>query len=234
MGAIITRLESEPTGPYVDRLPILLHGVGVGGYEHRFVAGTLGDAGTPVTSWGDTKGSEPLNQKAGSPVVSDVDGVRCVVLNGAALWRSSFSTTQRTIAVVMRLLAADGVNCGLVGSIVGNPHPGLLRTTGNQVGLFSPSGAAATSAPANAAIKQWGVVFMRLGAAATVRVNAAGTDIAPATNGNGFVGLELGRSGGVTSHVAVAETITWPTVLTDTQMQTVQSALRRQYPALPA
>lgn len=235
MAAIITQMETEPTGPYAHLLPILLHGAGIGGYDHRYVAQTLaGNPGDPVTAWEDTKGGEPLTVKVGTPVLAVDAGIKGVQFDNAMLGRTAFSTPQRTIAVVMRLTAADSVNSGILAGTIGNPHPGLIRTSGNAVGMFSPSGVGVTHAPSNASIKAWCVAFMRLGATATSRINAGGYELTAASNGAGFSGLEIGRSGGVFGRVIVAEILTWPTELVLGDLVTIQAAMHRHYPAVAA
>lgn len=237
MVAVVTTLESEPTGPYVDSLPVVIHSVGVAGYSHRYIASYLtGAADDPVTVWPEIRGNDALTQKSGRPVLADSNGVRGVRFDGAHddIGIAAFPAVQRTLALVVRILAADGVNTGIVSAGPASANPSVVRTASNEIGLFSPSGAAAAQSTGAAALKQWSALFVRFDTnTAKLRVNASGTDLNVPTNGNGMGGLFIGQGGGDFGQIIVAEAVLWPAVLTEVQLAAVQSSLRQRYPALP-
>jgi hypothetical protein len=232
--AIITTVTDEPTGAYVDSLPILLPKVGVAGAGYRWAARTLTAAnGTAVTSWPSTNGT--LLTAASStvaPVVatSAVGSVKCLSFDGVNdLMSLAALTAQRSISLVMRVTATNGTNTGIWSDTADDIS--LIRNSSNNWGAFAPGAGAAAGGSETTSL--WHQVSIKLSASA-ISIYIDGTFLATGTStGGALSSLKLGFGGGVAGKFEVAEIITWPAELIGADFTAVQTELRKVYTTLP-
>ena len=232
--AIITTVTDEPTGAYVDSLPILLPKVGVAGAGYRWAARTLTAAdGTAVTSWPASNGTLLTSASTTvAPVVatSSVGAVKCLSFDGVNdLMSLAAITGQRSVSIVMRVTATNGTNTGVMSDTADDIS--VVRNGSNNWGVFAPgTGAAAGGTETSGA---WHQVSFKLSATA-VSIYIDGTFVATGTsNGGSLTSLKLGYGGGVFGKFEVAEIIAWPTELIGADFAAVQTELRKVYTTLP-
>lgn len=236
--AIIHKYDSVFTGVGTG-LPKVLHSVGVAGYNNRFVASHLTYADdAPVMTWDDaidptryftaeSSGVAPLMKTVSGHKVLQFDGTDDTLVSNTLVPFGS-------IAILAKVLAADGVNTGLWRQ-VSPEFPAAVRIPGNQTGVFFPDGT--TTSIINVNPNDWSVLGVQWAAdpglnwvhktgSAVVSENVSDVPNILATS------LQLAKQGGTFGSIQVAEVITWPGALSSTDFETVYTALAVHYTGL--
>lgn len=235
--ALITTLTEEPTGAYAATLPVLnlaLHSIGVAGYDNRWVTRDLPEAsGSTIHQWTATSGVNlTASTTARDANVVTSSGFKAISFDGVedALVNLTLPAAQRTVILVGRITAADGVNT----SIFAGPDDDIqvIRNASNQLGVFAPGTGVAVSTATETG-SAWHVFGLRLGAS-DATVWRDGTKLATATSsGLALTGLRLPVAGGTFGKIEVAELVTYPTALADADMLTIKTELKKTYTFLP-
>jgi hypothetical protein len=156
--------------------------------------------------------------------------VKCLSFDGVNDLMSLASITgQRSISIVVRITAANGVNSGILSDTADDIA--LIRNSSNNWGAFAPGTGAAAGGTETAGA--WHLVSIRLSATA-INIYLDGAFLATgASTGGTLASLRIGLGGGGAGKFEVAEIITWPTELVGADFVTVQNELRKVYTTLP-
>lgn len=231
---IIHRLPGALVGPEVANLPtlsaLMLPSVGVSSYGYRWRAESLDQGiGTDVTSWATVAGLNPLTVPAsrtapklrasGARRYVEFDGVNNVLQSAA-----TSLTGQRTIAIVAKTTGAGGTQQDLF-SMADNIRPGISRNSAGNTALFTPGSASRQYA---GDLSTWTFVaatFQLSDAILYYGANAT-PSVATGVTGDALTSLRLALLNGTApGAVQIAEVVTWPGVLTPTQIGQVRTAL---------
>lgn len=214
------------TGGKSASLPLLLHGAGVPGVNHRWVA-KVHEVGALTTAT-DQVGSLPL---AGSATVVDAAGQRFFRFDGISQVLSAAGVSDvGTVTVVARVQAANGTSQGIlngaavkISRTVGSTDasPVVMATIGGGTNLYH---AVQTNGPS------FHVLTIARGASTT----AFAADTVTGSQSSGaapITRLDIGAMnvGADYGQIDVLEVITWPTALTIPQTQQVYAALKTHY-----
>jgi len=235
--ALITTLTEEPTGTYVASLPTLafsLHSVGVSGYENRWVSRDLTQAaGDVLPEWAATNGVKLTGSSSiRYPSVVTSSGFKALSFNGVddGLSNTALPTAQRTVILVARVTAADGVNTPLIGGADDDIQ--LIRNGSNQIGVFAP-GTGVSASTATETGSTWHVFGLRLDATEATAWRDGVKLAAAASTGAGLTGLRLPIASGAFGKIEALELVTYPTALADADMMTIKTELKKTYTMIP-
>lgn len=231
---VIERRKYTATGGNSATLPTLLPGLGVAGVAHRWSSSMLGTIGQPVSNWTAYTGGVALAQStvAAQPIagtgpngtkVLRTDGVDDVITAGSQL------TNAKTVTFLLRVLDPAGTTEGAVAWDGGY----LMR--GSQGGSSSTRiGATALSQPESLDQPKFHVVTVindfAGGVGATVVDGNYGAQATDRENTN----VSIGRASTNYGRVEVLEVAVWKRALSQTECQTVRTALQSAYPGLVA
>ena len=242
LGIVIPRL-GPGEGPVV---PVELHSYGLSGATHRYAGSRLvGVMGNIVNAWDDAIGDHHAVRETSQLIyatgplgtdlaVSTPNQVVSASIN-QSLQSPILDTTTKTTAIVYysgapasvacRLFVLNGLGYTISRAANGNPQMNNLAGGGNTAG----GGASAVgwhlliaSADGVSEYKfNWdGLVFTGVYTPAAIPASTAGNTI-------------LNSSGTAAINVAIAEIITFPTVLSQADRALMRTALKAHYPVLP-
>lgn len=215
------------TGGNSASLPLLLHGTGVAGVNHRWVTKAQTATSGKLATFTPSVGTMALTADNDGPTIAtDNYGQKILRFDGTDDSMSNTFTDVQTVALVARVQAATGTEQGIL-----NIQAGYLSRGGGadnvRVVFPGPGSSFHNGHPVDGPTYHL-IVLAGDGTNGRWSVDGSGGDVTGTNSAPGTV--RIGRVGASPyGQIDVLEAITWPTMLSHGQIGTVRDALKAHY-----